>query len=327
MLKELEPAYRGFDVLEEAARVAYVSKPYTYWHKLKLNVLEDNAGIKRYTTITRFVDSIDIALNEGVDLQKLGQLDPDLATSIAAYCELLQTDRYLDFSTMIHELVILLERNKQVLKQLHDRVHYVVVDEYQDVNALQERLIHLMAGPHARITVVGDDDQSIYGWRGAVVDNIINFSKRYPSVKTVHLEQNFRSTEGIVPLANAYIGRNTERLDKRMLTVEGKKSKYHKQDIQYQHFEDEDEQFDFITAKIRELLESDFPAKDGSSYGLSLGDMAIIVRANADIQRLLPRLDEAGIEYVVDSGATIFNQAVVAITHRMLDYIFALDDI
>ena len=324
-LKALEPAYRCYDVLDEAARVAYISKPYTYWNRLELNKLESEKGIRRYTTISRFIDSVDIALNEDVDFDELRRSEPELAASIEAYRELLQTDRYLDFSTMIHELVVLLEGNKSVRNTLHDKVRYVVVDEYQDINGLQERLIKLMTGPQTRVTVVGDDDQSIYGWRGAVVDYIINFSKRFPAVVKVKLEKNFRSTEGIIPLANAYIRKNSDRLAKRMLSSKGRKSKYHQQDIQYRHFQDEDEQAGFITGKIQELEGTDFLAKDGTGYGLSLGDMAIILRANADIRRLLPLLEVAGLEYVVDSGETVFDQPVVRVTHDLLDHVFALD--
>lgn len=325
-LKELEPSYRGYDVLDEASRVAYLSKPYTYWNSLKLNKLQELWGIKRYTTITRFIDSVDIVLNENIAFSRLRRAEPDLASSIDAYRGILQTDHYLDFSTMIHELVSLLERKKTVRRQLHDRVRYVVVDEYQDINGLQERLIMQMAGPRTHITVVGDDDQSIYGWRGAVVDYIINFSKRFPDVRTVRLERNFRSTKGIIPLANDYIGSNVDRLEKSMIPVEGKRSKYLRQDIQYYHFKDEDEQAGFIAGKIRELEGADFLEKDGTSYGLTLGDMAIIVRANADIRKLLPQLEAAGIDYVVDSGETVFDRPIVEITHRFLDYIFALGD-
>ena len=117
---------------------------------------------------------------KAVDFGALRSNEPLLADSIEAYRELLEKDRYLDFSTMIHELVALLEANPSVHEALHQKVRYLVVDEYQDINGLQERLIKLITGPDTRITVVGDDDQSIYGWRGAVVDNIINFSKRFP---------------------------------------------------------------------------------------------------------------------------------------------------
>jgi DNA helicase-2/ATP-dependent DNA helicase PcrA len=323
-LKEFRPEYRSFDVLDEASRVAYLSKPPNYYKRLNLVGLEHANGISRYTTVSRFILSTEIALNEGIATARLRKADPRIAAAIDAYRRALVEDHYLDFSTMIHELVDLLEHDAGVRQAMHHKVRYLIVDEYQDINGLQERLIKAMVGPQTRITVVGDDDQSIYGWRGAVVDYIRKFGKNFRKVKTIRLQENFRSSSGVVELANTYIRRNRSRLAKSM--VAKGPMPYQKPDIQYRHFTTEQEQLDFIARRIRELVATEFVAKDGAHFALGLGDFVILVRNNADIQRLLPLLERAGIEYVVDSGESVFDQPLVTIVLALLDASFGLGE-
>ena len=324
-LKELKPEYRSFDALDDATRIAYVSKPYNYYHRLKLAALEGKFGIKRYSVISEFVRSVDIVADEGISLKRLRKSEPELAASIEAYRKCLAEDRYVDFATMIHGLVTLLEKDSNLRKELHSRLRYLVVDEYQDINGLQERLIEAMVGPKTRITVVGDDDQSIYAWRGSVVHHIVNFRKRFRNVKLIKLEENFRSTKGIVDLANRYIQLNGTRLSKSM-RPHGP-ANFGGGDIQYRHFASEEQQVEFIVRRIRELMGADFPAKDGTRFALSLGDVGILARRNGDIERLLPFLDEAGIRYVVDSGELVFEQPIVQLALEYLDYVFGIGDI
>ncbi|MEX2165080.1 MAG: ATP-dependent DNA helicase [Sulfuricaulis sp.] len=321
-LKELRPEYRSYDVLDEAARVAYLSKPFNYYNRLNLVGLEKAYGLTKFVTVTRFIGAVEVFLNEGISASRLTKIDPRMAEAIDAYRAALAEDRYLDFSTMIHELVTLLETDRTARRDFQAKVRYVVVDEYQDVNGLQERLIRAMAGRDTRVTVVGDDDQSIYGWRGAVVDYIKNFPKAFPNVKTVTLQDNFRSTAGIVSLANGYIAHNRSRLVKKMI-ARGRMG-HQGTDIQYSHFETEDDQARFITRRIRELVGSDFTGKDGKQFALGLGDVGILVRSNADVERLLPFLVQAGIDYVVDSGESVFDQVIVLGVLDIFDWVFGL---
>lgn len=325
-LKELAPEFRGYDVLDEAARMAYVSKPANWYQNLALQSIQSGNGWGKYRLLENFLDSIDIMLDENIDLEDIAATDGLLADSLARYHDQLHIDHYLDFSHMISELVQRLESDKTIRKAMQDRTKYLVVDEYQDVNGLQERLIKGIVGKQTRITVVGDDDQSIYAWRGAVVDNIIDFVKRYRDVKQVRLEDNFRSTPSIIELANKYIRWNSNRLRKKMLYPKYGKLKSTKTDIQYRHFKTEDEQADFIAQRIDELEGADFALKDGSKVSLGRGDIAILVRANKDIQRLLPLLDARDIEYVVDSGETVFDRPIIEQTHDLLDYVFGLSN-
>src|SRR6185503_2379827 len=115
-----------------------------------------------------------------------------------AYQQLLDQKSYLDYSSILEEAVALLTIDEGVRKRLGERVQYVIVDEYQDVNPVQEAIVWSLHGLGARICVVGDDDQNLYQWRGSDVENILTFDKRYPSVDQIPLEENFRSSHGIV---------------------------------------------------------------------------------------------------------------------------------
>ena len=224
-----------------------ISKPDNYYNRLNLKRIESRGRAGKYRTISSFIDSVDIALDEGLRISDITEKDKPLGQSLEKYGECLTEDRYLDFGSMINELVVRLEGDRSIQKALQERTRFLVVDEYQDINALQERLIRNVVGKNTKIAVVGDDDQSIYAWRGAVVDNILlNFSNRYDNVQKVRLEDNFRSSEGIVGLANGYIKLNAARLRKKMNVPDNSKVTTTKHDIEYKHFDTEDEQADFI---------------------------------------------------------------------------------
>jgi DNA helicase-2/ATP-dependent DNA helicase PcrA len=323
-LKELQPQYRSYDVLDEAGRVAYVSKPWNYNRRLQLVRLQNAHRLGKYETVSRFIGAVELYLNESISAARLKRADARTAEIVQLYLAALEEDRFVDFSTMIHKLVEALESDVDARGQFHERVRYIVVDEYQDINGLQERLIRAMAGPKALVTVVGDDDQSIYAWRGAVIDYILGFAKRFDAVKIVKLQDNFRSTGGIVQLANQYIAHNARRLVKKMV-AQGPMPHY-KKDLQYRHFTTEQQQTTFIAKRIKELVGTDFAGMDGKQFAVGLGDIAILVRNNADVQRLLPQLEDAGIKYVVDSGESVFDQPIVLALLGILDWCFALID-
>lgn len=134
------------------------------------------------------------------------------------YQQKLKEYNALDFDDIICHTVRLLENNEEVLRRLSGRFKYVLVDEYQDTNAVQYKLISLLASAHKNICVVGDDDQSIYGWRGADITNILEFENQYPNCKVIKLEQNYRSTDVILRAANEVIANNKSRKGKKLWT-------------------------------------------------------------------------------------------------------------
>ena len=137
------------------------------------------------------------------------------------YQQMLELQNTLDFDDMLLLTLKLLEERPEVLKYCQDHYRYLLVDEYQDTNQTQFRIIQLIAGEKMNLCVVGDDDQSIYSWRGAVVSNILDFPKLFPGAKEIKLEQNYRSTNAILQTANAVIAENSARYDKNLWSAKG----------------------------------------------------------------------------------------------------------
>src|SRR6185369_13209998 len=135
--------------------------------------------------------------------------------------ETLQTANAVDFDDLLVLPVRMLQQNPEQLAKYRSRFQYILVDEYQDTNRAQYELIKLLGGEHGNVCVVGDDDQSIYGWRGADIRNILDFNKDFPNATVVRLEENYRSTPPILDLANLVISANTGRMGKTLRATRG----------------------------------------------------------------------------------------------------------
>ena len=161
------------------------------------------------------------------------------------YQEALHKNNALDFDDLIMKTVELLQSDPEVKNYYQERFHYIMVDEYQDTNTAQFELIRLLAGKYQNLCVVGDDDQSIYKFRGANIYNILNFEKHFPDAKTIKLEQNYRSTQNILNAANSVIANNVGRKSKTLWTAndEGKK-------IDFEQFNTGYEEADYIARDI-----------------------------------------------------------------------------
>jgi DNA helicase-2/ATP-dependent DNA helicase PcrA len=193
-----------------------------------------------------------------------------------------QIGRYLDYSAILEEAVTLLTNDDGVRARLAERVKYVIVDEYQDVNPVQEAIVWSLHELGARICVVGDDDQTIYQWRGSDVGNILTFDQRYPEVEQIPLEENFRSSEGVVETARAFIEQNGARLAKAMKPTGAQP--FESGDIVALSFPDPDTEARHTVATIQALRGVAFK-EDDLERGLSWSDMAILLRsvkANAE---------------------------------------------
>ncbi|MCL2674961.1 MAG: UvrD-helicase domain-containing protein, partial [Defluviitaleaceae bacterium] len=138
----------------------------------------------------------------------------NIAELYKLYTRKLRQNNSLDFDDLIMKTVEIFETHPEILEKWQNRFRYIMVDEYQDTNAAQYELVKLLSGKHKNICVVGDDDQSIYGWRGADIRNILGFEKDFPGTKVVKLEQNYRSTGTILEAANSVIRNNSERKNK-----------------------------------------------------------------------------------------------------------------
>ncbi len=193
-------------------------------------------------------------------------LDEAVIRVFREYQRSLKECNALDFDDLLCMTIKLLESCPDVLDKYRRKFNYVLVDEYQDTNSLQYRMIELICREHRNICVVGDDDQSIYGWRGADIRNILEFEKDFPGAKVIRLEQNYRSTSNILNGANAVIDNNLGRKQKKLWTDNGDGEK-----IEIYTAETERDEAHFVCKKVME----------GVREGMSYGDFAILYRMNA----------------------------------------------
>jgi len=177
----------------------------------------------------------------------------------------LDETKYLDYSGMLRRAVAQIRSNAKLREEIGHTVRYLVIDEYQDVNPLQEALIREIADLGANLCVVGDDDQTIYQWRGSDVQNIITFANRYPNVKTVRLNKNFRSSEGIVHTARRIIELNPDRLEKKMESTDAQP--FQRGDILALQFNGADEEARWIAKKSSGSGESNTGISRASRLG------------------------------------------------------------
>lgn len=212
-----------------------------------------------------------------------------------AYQEACLRSGVIDFADLLLKTYRLLQTNDALRAHYQERFRCILVDEFQDTNTIQYAWLKIFAGETNSVMIVGDDDQSIYGWRGARIENIQRFSKDFPSAQIIRLEQNYRSTGTILKAANALIAQNSGRLGKNLWT-EGQDG-----DLitVYAAFNETDEAF-FIVNRIRELR-SDF----------ALNDMAILYRSNAQSRVIEEALMQFGIPYRVYGGLRYFDRAEI----------------
>ena len=226
----------------------------------------------------------------------------------AEYDRRLKEANALDFDDIILKTVELLRANPSVLEYYQHKFRYILVDEYQDTNHMQYMLTALLAGGHRNICVVGDDDQSIYKFRGANIENILNFEKQYKGARTIRLEQNYRSTVNILDAANAVIAHNTERKGKTLWA--------------------DAERGDPVLIKTvyNEQEEANFVAGDILSRygrGASWSDHAVLYRMNAQSNALEVAFRRGGIPYKVYGGLKFFDRAEVK---DMLSYLAVINN-
>jgi len=277
--------------------------------------------LKRWKDSRLYQQLVGILGEGNVDLSKI---DPAVVTAVEKYYELCETHRYLDYTMIIAHAVAELRENKLLRDKIADQLKYLIIDEYQDINPLQELLIRQLYDLGANICVVGDDDQTIYQWRGSDVDNIIRFAERYANVRQVALNENFRSSQGVVHSARAVVERNPERLPKKMESVQSQP--YQRGDILALDFRTLQEEASWITRKIQALYSTPYRDKSGATLrGLSYADFAVLLRSvRNDAGPIIDALEAAGIPYIVGGMNGLFEtkeiQAVCAVFYYLADF-------
>ena len=242
----------------------------------------------------------DVIANANLVAEEIGKISQGFYLKTAEiykkYEEYLKTNNLVDFDDLLVLTYKILLKNEALCDEISRRYRYITVDEYQDTNDIQFKILKLLCKGHENLVVVGDDDQSIYGWRGAKVENILNFKDQFESVKVIRLEENYRSTTQILAAANELIDHNRNRLGKNLKSVKGDGD-----EIELMESGDETYEANKISAKIQELITS----------GVKPQEIAILYRVNALSRSIEEGLNKAKIPYKMVGGVKFYERAEI----------------
>ncbi|MEA1909880.1 MAG: UvrD-helicase domain-containing protein, partial [Patescibacteria group bacterium] len=228
-----------------------------------------------------------------------------VAKIYVTYQDILAQNNSLDFDDLLMRTVEVLEANEKILKKYQKKFKFILVDEYQDTNTAQYRLIKMLSEKHNNIFVVGDDWQSIYSWRGANYHNILNFQKDYPKTKVIKLEQNYRSTQNVLSGANAVIAPNKNRSDKSLWTNEGDGEK-----ITIKQVFNEQQEGSFVVHEILKMRQK--------NMDLGLNNFVILYRTNAQSRALEETFLQHNIPYRMVGGTKFYDRKEIKDTLAFL---------
>jgi len=213
-----------------------------------------------------------------------------------AYQENILENNLVDFDDLLMLTYRILDENPELRREISNRYRYIMVDEYQDTNELQLKLLEHLVSEHSNLCVVGDDDQSIYGWRGANIRNILEFAENFKGAKTIKLETNYRSTNPILQAANTLIEHNSNRLGKNLVSHKGEGP-----EVKLQHSLDEVHEAKSIAKEIKELL----------SEGVHPDDIAVLYRINALSRSLEEGFTKEGLGFKLIGGMRFYERAEI----------------
>lgn len=286
LLGNINASYRQYDILDQNGLFLFVMS--------RLYRIGIKNGVGVFKRITDLTSAWQTANNENIDIEKIRNYDDELYTQLSKLKESLLSDGYMDFSYAIRMATDELKKITDKMETDIEKYQYLFVDEYQDINPIQEEFIKTFSEFLDMLFVVGDDDQSIYGWRGANVQNILTFKDRYKDVSTHKLLINFRSTKAIVETANSFVKStlNYKRLSKDISShLDG-----NIQDLRNLWFENREDEAKWIAHRIKSLVGTTYieynpDGTEKSRRGLTYSDFAILLRSihnsngeNRDIQ-------------------------------------------
>jgi len=316
LLKSEVPRFLKYEVLNEVQQALLVDRNSK---KSGLTATTDLKGrkLQRYKDTNLYVSAVSILREAELDDAELR--GSSVVAGLRTYRSLLESKGYLDYSSILDEAVTELRDNAGLRERMRARVQFVIADEYQDVNPIQECIVKLLHDMGAHLCVVGDDDQTVYQWRGSDVRNILTFAERYPKSKQIRLEENFRSSQGIVETARDFISQNTERLPKAMQPTDAQA--YDPGDIVARAFDDPDAEAQHIVSTIKNLRGVAFK-EDDTERGLAWSDMAILLRSvRNSAEPIADALGAAGIPFVIGGMNNLFSRPEAEAARQLFYFI------
>lgn len=311
VLCDIDATYRQYDVLDENRLKLYLISRY---YQLGLHTFRGRArGNSYFDTIKQTSEAWKTANDELLDFAAVSAEDPDLGDLLVRVQDSLRADQYIDFSLMVRNVVEAIRSNLPGVDNGIGTLRHLMVDEYQDVNPCQEELIRLLHQRSDTLFVVGDDDQSIYAWRGADVSNILEFQQRYAGCSVHTLSQNFRSTGAIVEASDAFVAAmlGPGRIPKSPAASANRTP----QDFRVLWFPDRAAEAEWVASRIRDLLGTAYD-DNGAVRGLTPADFAIMMRSTRQAEQdNTPRhaaftaaLDNLGIPFSLEAGGGAFDR-------------------
>lgn len=280
---------KNFSIYSETERAAVIKKAFA---ECKIQDADDLfSKIKFHVSNAKMLGkSPEEYAQENADVKGIG----DIVRVYAAYCDHLKRNNAFDFDDLLTQTLRLLETDKEALEYLSGRFRYIHVDEFQDTNRVQYEIVRLLSVVHGNLFAVGDDDQSIYGWRGAKIENILDFEKDFPGAKVYKLERNYRSTKSILKLANAVIKNNGRRKDKVLWTENGDG-----EEPKYYVATSENEEAMFVARTITTLV---------NQYNYKYSNFAVLMRINALTRPIEQTFSWCKIPYKIFGGFKFFER-------------------
>ncbi len=275
------------------------------------SILKDAGGTTDAATARQWQWAISLWKNMGLNAQQAESQAPDDNARIAArvmarYEERLVAYQSVDFDDLIGLPLKLLQNHPEVLAQWQQDLGHVLVDEYQDTNATQYELLKLLVGERQRFTAVGDDDQSIYGWRGATLDNLRRLPQDFPQLKVIKLEQNYRSTSAILRAANNVIASNPKLFPKTLFSELGEG-----EPVRIVDCDNEEHEAERTVARIQSIRAGFSADASGGGVHKEWKDFAVLYRANHQARVFEQALRKAQIPYKVSGGQSFFDRAEI----------------
>jgi len=277
-----------------------------------LGVLKDAGGSSDNALARRWQWTISLWKNQGLNSAQAADVAADADEQVAArvmqrYEERLAAYQAVDFDDLIGLPHKLLSTNAEVRAKWQDTLRYVLVDEYQDTNAIQYEMLKLLTGERAMFTAVGDDDQSIYGWRGATIDNLKRLPQDYPTLKVIPLEQNYRSTGHILRAANMVIANNPKLFEKKLWSAFGDG-----EPVRVIECDGEEHEAERVVTRIQAIRAQGVAgAAVSGGAEVEFRDFAVLYRANHQARVFEKALRKAGMPYKVSGGQSFFDRAEI----------------
>ena len=304
LLQQHVPRYETYDVLDDSQLTAFLAREGS-----RLEVRQLDGSNRLFAAIASFLKGVDVVENELLDPASMP--DP-FGSVLGSYLDTLERYRLLTYGQQVVRAVRELER-PELAAQVHETLRHLIVDEYQDVNPAQERLIRLLTGPQVELCVVGDDQQAVYQWRGSDVSNIVTFGDRYPSVATFEITANRRSRPQLIESANEFGRTIPERIDKTMLAF--RPSAGAGSEVAAWTADTELDEAGWVAQFVLDLVDA----------GVEFKDIAVLVRGRAAYGRLVEQFATFDIPVQPGGRTGLFEQPEALVLGRALAWLTDTD--